>query len=130
MIEKILIAEDDPASALLLQRALMRSGYAVSVAPNGREALQLLEREAFDALLTDWMMPELDGIELIRRVRTSIKPTPAIMLITALDSEQTRTCAVQAGADDYLTKPYQIQVILDRLGACLMRRAQPTPRRT
>jgi two-component system chemotaxis response regulator CheB len=129
---KILIAEDDLTSAHLLHRTLLKAGHAVTVAHDGRQALLALQqaceaRTPFDALLTDWMMPEIDGIELIRRARALPRPVPAIMMLTTLSSEQARTHALQAGADDYLAKPYEPRQVLLRLNDCLRRRDQPLP---
>jgi len=67
--KKILISEDDRPSAELLKQILIREGYAVEVSFNGREAFEKIQNTRYDALLTDWMMPEMDGIELIRKTR-------------------------------------------------------------
>lgn len=129
---KILIAEDDLTSAHLLHRTLLKAGHFVAVARDGKQALLALQQAGqahapFDALLTDWMMPEMDGIELIRRARTLPGPVPAIMVLTTLSSEQARSHALQAGADDYLAKPYEPRQVLLRLNDCLRRRDQPPP---
>lgn len=125
---KILVAEDDYASGLLLERTLKKGGYSVVVAPGGIEALEAIRRERFDVLLTDWMMPRMDGMELIRRVRATAKPVPLIMVITVLSSAEARAVALDGGADDYLTKPFDPTEVLARLENCLSRGHQSMPR--
>lgn len=124
---KILIAEDDPVGARLLERTLTRAGYAVVCTTNGVEALAALQRERFDALLTDWMMPRMDGIELTIKTRERVRPAPAIIMVTAIDSATSKEQALGAGADDYIAKPYQTEDVLRRLSDCLARARQPGP---
>ncbi|MEI7811946.1 MAG: chemotaxis protein CheB [Ignavibacteria bacterium] len=120
-IIKILVVEDNVSNRLLLIKVLKQEGYHVSHAYNGEEAIELIRRERFDAVITDWMMPKLDGIELIKQIRRTVKPLPLIMVITALDSKEAKKKAIEAGADDYLTKPYHIDEVKDRLAHVLMR---------
>ncbi|HZE89682.1 MAG TPA: chemotaxis protein CheB [Verrucomicrobiae bacterium] len=127
---KVLIAEDDPVSSTILEGILSRAGYAVVTAADGREALGALRRERFDVLLTDWMMPLVDGIELVRRVRRGAAPQPVILMITAVSSPAARDRAMSAGADDYLAKPIATAEVVTRIAACLARReeaARPLP---
>lgn len=124
---KVLVAEDELTNAILLKRILSKAGYTVVVAHNGLDALKHLERESFDALLTDWMMPQLDGIELIRRVREKIKEIPLIIMITALVSEGARSYALESGADDYIAKPIDVDELLTRLKDGLARHTQKAP---
>lgn len=126
-IKKILVAEDELTNSILLKRILSKAGYSIVVAENGVDALKHLEREQFDALLTDWMMPEMDGIELIRRARERITPIPLIIMITALVSEGARNYALESGADDYIAKPIDMNEILTRLKDGLDRREQKAP---
>ena len=76
---------------------------------DGAEALQLISREPFDALVTDWMMPKMDGIELIERVRATIDPPPFIVMVTAIGSTEAKERSLMAGADDYLAKPVSLR---------------------
>ena len=124
---KILVAEDDTTSALILKRILTKAAYDVTIAHNGPEALVAIKKVAFDVILTDWMMPEMDGIELIRQVRQTVLPVPIIIVITALVSSEARIHALAAGADDYLGKPYLAKELLDLLGNCFNRKHQPIP---
>ena len=126
---KILIAEDDATSALMLQRTLTKGDYDVTVARDGIDALAAIKQKPFDALVTDWMMPRMDGIELIRQVQTIVKPVPVIIVVTALNSVEAQAHALEAGADDYLVKPYQPRKVLKVLANCLAQKHQPEPAR-
>lgn len=119
---KVLVVEDNVSGKLLLFKILKREGYQVFSSGNGAEAVELLKKETFDAVLTDWMMPQLDGIELIHYIRKNIVPVPVLIMITALDSRQAREKALDAGADDYITKPFHVHEIRERLENCIMRR--------
>jgi diguanylate cyclase (GGDEF)-like protein len=112
----ILIAEDDRASALALQRALERMGYAVSVVRNGVEAWERICAGGIGLLVSDWMMPELDGLELCRRIRgRSDSVYTYVILLTGRRSRSDRIAGLQAGADDFLTKPFDASELIARL---------------
>ncbi|MBM2816697.1 MAG: hypothetical protein HW421_3459 [Ignavibacteria bacterium] len=125
--KKVIVVEDELTNAILLKRILLREGYVVVVAHNGIDALKHLEREKFDAILTDWMMPQVDGIELIRQVRGMVQPAPYIIMITALVSDGARTYALESGADDYIAKPIEVDELLVRLKDGLDRYSQSLP---
>lgn len=105
---RILIAEDDPVSRRLLAATLDKFGYRVVVAANGTEAWAALQREDAPHLaIFDWMMPELDGVELCRRVRALPTATPPyLILLTAKSDKEDVVVGLDAGANDYLTKPF------------------------
>ncbi len=126
---KILIAEDDPTSALALKQILAKAGYQVAVARDGVDALAAIQKQTFGALLTDWLMPRMDGIQLTHEARKGPNAPPIIVFITILDSPQARKHALEAGADDYLTKPYERLQLLTCLSNCLarVRQKQPQP---
>ncbi len=126
-LKHILVVEDELTNAILLKRILTRAGYSIVVAHNGIEALNHLERERFDAVLTDWMMPQIDGIELIRRMREKVKPLPLIIMVTALVSEGARSYALESGADDYIAKPIDVEELLTRVKDGLDRHSQSAP---
>jgi two-component system, chemotaxis family, protein-glutamate methylesterase/glutaminase len=111
-VTKILIAEDDQLLSKLLEAALRPSYPELTLVRDGLAALDLLRREAFDVLLTDWMMPGIDGIELIRRVRAECSPPPFIIMATVLSSPGARSLALHSGADDFLAKPSRPAEIL------------------
>jgi two-component system cell cycle response regulator len=112
----ILIAEDDPVSRLLLEKILTKVGYEVVSAKDGREALALFNKRFFPIVFTDWMMPEMDGLELCRTIRKDISTGYVfIFLITARDSRDDIIAGLEAGADDYLTKPFNHAELFARL---------------
>jgi sigma-B regulation protein RsbU (phosphoserine phosphatase) len=113
---KILIAEDDEISKKMLQTILIREGHAVVAVEDGVEALEAIQKSLPDMLVTDWMMPQLDGLELCRRVRALHLPSYVyIILLTALTEKEKITEGLNAGADDYVTKPYDRTELLARV---------------
>jgi len=122
---KILIAEDDRAIRQGLTDALESEGYDVRAEPDGQRALAAFEHEAFDLLLLDIMMPEIDGYEVCRAVRKSGSQTPVILL-TAKGEEIDKVVGLELGADDYVTKPFGLRELLARVAAQL-RRSRYTP---
>jgi two-component system phosphate regulon response regulator PhoB len=122
----VLIAEDEGALATLLRYNLEREGYRVSEARDGEEALLLAQEEPPDLVLLDWMLPQLSGIEVCRRLRNRLETrnTPIIML-TARGEETDRIRGLDTGADDYITKPFSMTELLARLRAVL-RRIRPS----
>jgi DNA-binding response OmpR family regulator len=118
----ILIVEDEPEMAGLLTRGLEEESYQVSVARDGRAALELSAVEAFDVILLDVMLPHLDGLEVAKHLRRREEETPVLML-TARDALGDIVNGLDAGADDYLTKPFSFVELLARMRA-LVRRQQ------
>ena len=118
------MAEDKPRMAGLLQRAFQREGYSVAVALDGEQALDMGMMGGLDVLVLDVMLPRRDGLNVIRNLRAARCPTPAIML-TARDSMADIVKGLDAGADDYLTKPFALDVLLARVRA-LSRRCPVT----
>jgi len=116
---KILIAEDDPVSRRLLESKLAKWGYEVIVTRDGNEAWQALQAEdAPRIVILDWMMPGMDGVEICRKVRESTgEPYLYIILLTALHREEDLVAGMEAGADDYITKPFKANELKVRLRA-------------
>jgi len=110
---KIIIAEDDVMSARILEIFFVKQGIKVSITTNGEDALALLKTHHFDVLLTDWMMPKMDGIELIRQVKASICPLPIIIMFTAVSSQDAKKTLLNLGINDYIVKPYKPVDVLD-----------------
>ncbi|HEX6514159.1 MAG TPA: response regulator transcription factor [Nocardioidaceae bacterium] len=123
--QHVLVVDDDRAVRESLRRSLEFNGYVVSLAGDGAEALASIARETPDAVVMDVLMPRLDGIEATRALRTAGNDLP-ILVLTARDSVGDRVEGLDAGADDYLTKPFALEELLARLRA-LLRRAQPVP---
>jgi len=121
---RILVVDDEPAVRDAVRRALVLSGYSVDVADGGGAAVAALAAEAPDAVVLDVAMPEVDGLEVCRRLRASGDRTPVLML-TARDTVADRVEGLDAGADDYLVKPFALEELLARLRA-LLRRTGPT----
>jgi len=117
---RLLVVEDEPDLLNGLARALRRAGYAVDTAEDGEDGLYKAQSVAYDAIVLDVMLPRLDGWELLARLRQTHK-TPVLML-TARDSTQDRVRGLDTGADDYLSKPFDVAELLARLRA-LIRRA-------
>ena len=112
----ILIAEDDPVSRKLLEKILIKVGNKVVSVENGQKALELFNDKFFPIVLTDWMMPEMDGLELCRAIRKNTYPGYVfIILLTAKDSKDDIIRGLRAGADDYLTKPFSHAELVARL---------------
>ena len=120
---QVLVVDDDRSVRESLRRSLEFNGYAVSLASDGAEALASIAGSLPDALVIDVMMPRLDGIETTRALRTAGNDLP-ILVLTARDSVGDRVEGLDAGADDYLTKPFALEELLARLRA-LLRRVQP-----
>lgn len=117
---KILLAEDEPKVAKHVRLGLEAEGYAVDLATDGDEALWLAEQNVYDAMLLDVMMPCKDGITVVRHLRRNQNTAPVIFL-TARDDVEDKVRGLDAGADDYLTKPFSIAELLARLRAVLRR---------
>ena len=119
---KILIAEDDRELCQLFSHVLVKNGYAVTAVDNGKEALNAIEKDYFDLIISDIMMPFVDGYELVSRLRESGNQTP-VMMITARDAFDDMRQGFLSGTDDYMVKPINVNEMVLRVGA-LLRRSQ------
>ncbi len=113
MTKKILLIEDEEKIARFTELELVHEGYQVTKAFNGRDGLELAEKGQFDLVLLDVMLPELNGLEVLRRLRRTSQ-VPVIML-TARDAVMDKVSGLDAGADDYITKPFAIEELLARI---------------
>lgn len=120
---RILVAEDDQETAELVRRGLSALGHRVIVAGDGIEALQLLLVDEFDLAVIDRMLPRLDGLSVVRRARVGEVETP-VLLLTALGRIQDRVEGLDAGADDYLVKPFAFAELAARINALSRRKPQ------
>ena len=125
---RVLVVEDDAKIASFVTRGLKQAGYAVDHAPDGDTALALLDSTAYDAAIVDVMLPRLDGISLVRRARAARRELP-VLFLSAKGSVEDRVRGLQAGGDDYLTKPFAFSELLARVQA-LIRRATAAPEAT
>jgi DNA-binding response OmpR family regulator len=122
---RILLVEDEAYLARMIARVLGEEGYAAETAGDGRTGLARALSEPFDLLIVDWMLPELDGLQVVRRVRAAGMGVPVLML-TARGQVEDRVEGLDAGADDYLTKPFALPELLARVRA-LTRRPRGEP---
>ncbi|SUE16917.1 two component system response regulator [Rhodococcus gordoniae] len=125
VIMRILVVDDDRAVRESLRRSLSFNGYTVDLATDGQDALEQVTASRPDAMVLDVMMPRVDGLEVCRRLRSTGDDLP-ILVLTARDSVSERVAGLDAGADDYLPKPFALEELLARLRA-LLRRATPDP---
>lgn len=121
----ILIVEDELPMARALRQGLEEQNHTVTLAQDGSEALDLAEDSQFDAIVLDVMMPRVDGLTVARTLRKRGNQTPILML-TARDASEDIVCGLDAGADDYLVKPFALKVLLARLRALARRASNPT----
>ena len=121
MNERILIIEDDSAILKVLQRSLAYEGYTVDIATDGRTGLNLAHDHHPDLVILDWMLPGMDGLEVCRRLR--LQGGLPILMLTAKDTIQDRVQGLDAGADDYIVKPFNLDELTARIRA-LLRRTQ------
>ena len=125
---RILVVEDDEKIASFIVNGLKQSGFAVDTAVNGEDALSLCAVATYDAIVLDIMLPKLDGLSVIRRVRHNKSIVP-VLLLSAMASVDNKVAGLQAGADDYLTKPFAFSELLARVQALIRRAshvAEPT----
>jgi two-component system OmpR family response regulator len=120
---RLLVVEDSPKMASLLRRGLTEEGYAVDVVSNGTDAVWLATEQEFDAILLDVVLPDLDGFEVCRRLRRADRWAPLLML-TARDDVSDRVRGLDAGADDYLTKPFAFEELFARMRSLVRRGPQ------
>jgi DNA-binding response OmpR family regulator len=123
---KVLVVEDERRMVELLRKGLEEEGHAVTSASDGVEGLKLCQNQEFDAVILDVMMPKLDGLALLEKLREERITVPVLML-TAKDSVPDIVQGLNLGADDYLTKPFSFQELLARLRAIKRRKFEPKP---
>jgi len=115
---RILVAEDDPVARRLVQRALQDFGHVADVVEDGLEAWRQLEASDYDVLISDWLMPGLDGLGLARRLgERAGRPFCYVLLLTARFSKEDIVAATMAGADDFMVKPFDRDLLRARLHA-------------
>ncbi len=128
----LLVVEDEPSIAGFVRRGLIFEGYSVDVAENGRVALDILRNHPPDLLILDLMLPEIDGMEVARRIRAAEDadnlPCLPILMLTARDAVVDRIAGLDVGADDYLVKPFDFDELLARIRALLRRSSHGEPR--
>jgi DNA-binding response OmpR family regulator len=126
-MKRILVVEDEERIAHFLQKGLRSNGYATSIASTGQEALSFIRTGEFDLLILDIGLPDIDGFEVLQRLRARDRKTPVIVL-TARDAVSDRVSGLEGGADDYVTKPFSFEELLARIRVQL--RSDRTPEET
>jgi two-component system copper resistance phosphate regulon response regulator CusR len=127
-LPRLLIVEDDVKTARALREAFAREGFAVTLAYEGNTGMTRLTGEPWDAVVLDWMLPGRDGVALLTALRAQKLRVP-VLLLTARDAVDDRVRGLEAGADDYLVKPFAFAELLGRVRAMLRRNASPEPLR-
>ena len=121
---RILLVDDEVELTDPLSCALQREGYAVDVADNGTSGMQLALEGNYDLLILDWMLPQIPGLEICQQLRRTGCHTP-VLFLTAKDTLDDRVIGLDAGADDYLVKPFELRELLARVRALLRRSTNP-----
>jgi DNA-binding response OmpR family regulator len=123
---KVLLVEDESKVANFISTGLQEEGYAVDIAPDGKRGLELINEFTYDIVLLDLMIPEIDGLEVLKRMRASGINTP-VLIITAKSSKEDVVKGLDTGSDDYLTKPFSFDELLARTRALLRRSKKASP---
>jgi two-component system, OmpR family, response regulator TrcR len=123
---RVLLVDDEPALTNLVKMALHYEGWTVEVAHNGREAVTKFDQVGPDVLVLDIMLPDVDGLQILQRIREADAYTPTLFL-TARDSVMDRVTGLTAGADDYMTKPFSLEELVARLRGLLRRSNHQAP---
>ena len=125
-MQRILVIDDDPAVTSVLKRGLSYEGFAVDTAASGSEGLAIARDRPPDAVILDVMMPHMDGLEVLRRLRAADEQLP-VLLLTARDAPADQVQGLERGADDYVVKPFTFEVLLARVRALLRRHEAERP---
>ncbi len=123
-MKRILVVEDEPWMAMMLARVLREEGYAVETAGDGRDGFARAAADPFDLLILDWMLPDRSGVQILRGLRAAEIAAP-VLLLTARDQVEDRVEGLDAGADDYLAKPFALPELLARVRALTRRPLVP-----
>ena len=123
---KILLVEDDKGIARFVKKGFLENGFSVDLAPDGEEGLRLGLQRSYDLIILDILLPKMDGVEVLKRLRAMAIHTPVVFL-TAKDSESDIVQGLNLGADDYLTKPFSFSELLARVHALLRREKRVSP---
>ncbi len=123
---KILLVDDETELSAPLSRILLREGYQVDIADDGATGMELALKNQYDLLILDWMLPHKSGLEICREVRSHFLSTP-VLFLTAKDTIDDRVDGLDAGADDYLVKPFELRELLARVRALLRRSTLENP---
>ena len=116
----VLVVDDEPSLRKVIRASLAASGFAVDEAGTGKDAVDAIKQRQYDIVLLDINMPGISGVEACRQIR-ALAPRAGIVMVTVRDAEEDKVRALEAGADDYVTKPFRFRELVARLGAVLRR---------
>ncbi|MFO7658319.1 MAG: response regulator [Bacteroidales bacterium] len=122
---KVLVTEDDEITRKLLKKCIQNAGFEVVMADNAHKAIEILGKKRFDAIIVDIYMPGIDGIELIRIIRNELKNNIPIAVLSREKSEMMVVKAFEAGADDFIIKPFEANNLTDRLNKLVLKNERP-----
>lgn len=118
-MSQILIVEDEPRIAAFLEKGLQKHGYETAIATDGEEALKMVQQEPFDLLLLDLGLPIKDGWTVLRELQQTQQKLPNVIILTARADDSDRLTSIQLGAKDYITKPFRLNELLNRVQSVL-----------
>ena len=124
--QNLLIVEDNFSSRYALRKLLLRKGFNVFDVENGKEALEILKNNEIEIVVTDWLMPEMDGMELTKKIRLDLRKQPIIIVLTAVNSKEAKKKALFSGADEYVAKPIEINRLVDVINNSINKRTATT----
>lgn len=124
--QNLLIVEDNFSSRFALRKLLARKGFNVFDVENGKEAYEVLKNNEIEIVITDWLMPEMDGMELTKKIRFDLKKQPIIIVLTAVNSKEAKKKALFSGADEYVAKPIEINSLVDIINNAVNKRTVKT----
>lgn len=122
----LLVVEDNFSSRFALRKLLIRKGFNVFDVENGKEAFEILKNNDIDIVVTDWLMPEMDGMALTKKIREVLKKQPIIIILTAVNSKEAKKKALFSGADEYVSKPVEINNLVDIINNALNKKLAKT----
>ena len=126
MTTRVLVVDDDPDILRLLKIKLGRAGYEVTTAPDGEVALDVAREETPDVVVTGFLLPKVDGLEAARRLKAEIDPAPLVLFLSIKDQPEDIAACFAAGADDFISKPYSPDVVIERIKVAMIRSGKAT----
>lgn len=121
MTVRVLVMDDDPNVLRLLEIKLSRAGYEVLTAQDGAAGLDVAQREAPDVVVTGFLLPKVEGLEVARRLKSEMDPAPLVLFLSIKDQAEVIAACFEAGADDFISKPYSPDVVIERIKIALIR---------
>ena len=121
MTTRVLVVDDDPDILRLLEIKLGRAGYEVTKAPDGEAALDAAQEETPDVVVTGFLLPKVDGVGVTRRLKSELDPAPLVLFLSVKDQPEDIAACFAAGADDFISKPFSPDVVIERIKVAMIR---------